>query len=541
MLVQDHPGCEAALTPPRPAAPPGPTAGPWAQAASHRILYTTGRCPHQCLFCLDEAFPDCAEPTGDDLRRKLDAAAAAGFPSVTFMSREPLSRPDVVSLIAYGTGLGLEVVVSTNGLRFADASLLQRCVDAGLRSIEMSFHYPDADTYATLTRTPPRGFARLLHALDNVDAYNAAHPDAPLKVHVNTVLNGLNVHRLAEVMGHLDERLRHTPTGVSLKAMSIPPGRADVLREAGALVSYGTLREALTGFFAARQDGSVVVRLGTLPYCVAPGFEHLSSHLTFVWRQLAIEWDLSERRRMEDVIAHRDDDAFPQEPLLLQVCAACTLDALCGYRSIFPDVKRGREFGPVPSRRDPVDVLVASGATREQADAALAAARRSAVARPPVRPALDPEGAGGPAPADLAAAPPAPDGEPEEAVRRIAHLLDEAFGRPPGAGAVLPGGFAVDLVRLSRHEVEVELRPVAAPPEGGAPAVGAAPPSSGAAAVQAEAGPLVLLLEPSRSPDQRCFARAGDVCVSYRGPSVGRGSPRLRALMDVVQRLAACL
>lgn len=508
MLTRGFPGGDATALPPVPVAPAGAQGGHWAQAASHRIIYMTGRCPHSCLFCLDTAYPDCAEPTGDDIRRKLDDAAAAGFPSVTFMSREPLSRPDIVALIAYGTGLGLEVVVSTNALRFTDATLLQRCVDAGLGSFEMSFHYPDAESYAALTQTPPRGFARLLKALDNVDAWNAAHPAAPLRVHVNTVLNGLNVRRLREVVGHLDERLRHTPTGVSLKAMVVPPGRADTLRDAGALVSYATLREELPRFFATRQDGTVAVRLGTLPYCAAPGFEHLSSHLTFIWRQLAIEWDVSERRRMEDVIAHRDEDALPQEPLLRAVCATCSLDALCGYRSVFPDVKRGPEFGPIPCHRDPVDVLVASGATREQADAALAAARRSAAERPPVRPAV----------AASAGAPPEPEPEPEAAVRRIAGLVEDAFGRL-GEAAVLPGGFAVGTVRLARTEVEIELRPASETP----------------------AEPLVLFLEPARSPDQRCFARAGDVCVSYRGPSVGRGSPRLEALMGVVRRLAACL
>ena len=489
----------------------------WERNDSHRIIYTTHRCPHRCIFCLDADFPDCPEPSADDVRRRLDEAAADGFPGVTFMAREPLARPDIVSLIRHGADLGLAMCVSTNALRFADEDFLARCIEAGLDGVEMSFHYPDAETYAAITRAPARMFDRLLRALDNLDRNAVAHPERTLGVHVNTVVSGYNVHRLHEVVGHLDERLRHAPAGVSLKAMIVPRGRDGVLAEAHAIVPFPALREHLGRFFAERPEKPIAVRLGTLPYCAVPGGEHLSSYLSFIWRQLRVEWNLAGRDEMVDVIAHQHDHSLPQDPILLDTCSRCTLDPICGYRSIFPDLATHPEQGPVPSDRDPIELMIASGATRDQAEVALEGARRAMATRPKVARAPVPdEGAAGPPTGDPPAGAAAPA---DEAVLRVARRAEAVFA----GGLALAGGYRVSRVRVCEKEVEVDLR--REPPDG-------APGTDSAAGTDDDA--LRLLLEPARRPDQRCFARVGDVCVSYSGSSIGRDSPKMAAVRAAV-------
>lgn len=92
-----------------------------ARAAGERrpivVWNLTRTCNLKCVHCYtsSEACKYEGELTTDQCRHVLDDLAAFKVPAVLFSGGEPMVRPDLFELIAYARGLGLHVVVSTNG------------------------------------------------------------------------------------------------------------------------------------------------------------------------------------------------------------------------------------------------------------------------------------------------------------------------------------------------------------------------------------------------------------------------------------------
>ena len=77
----------------------------------------TRTCNLKCVHCYtqSEARKYDGELSTDQCKRVLDDLAAFKVPAVLFSGGEPLVRKDVLELAAYARGLGLHVVLSTNG------------------------------------------------------------------------------------------------------------------------------------------------------------------------------------------------------------------------------------------------------------------------------------------------------------------------------------------------------------------------------------------------------------------------------------------
>ncbi|MDL2226804.1 radical SAM protein, partial [Deltaproteobacteria bacterium OttesenSCG-928-M10] len=79
---------------------------------------TTRACNLVCRHCRAEAIgtPPPDELSHEEGRGFLDQLAAwPPAPMVILSGGEPLLRPDIIDLAAYGTSLGLRMLLSTNG------------------------------------------------------------------------------------------------------------------------------------------------------------------------------------------------------------------------------------------------------------------------------------------------------------------------------------------------------------------------------------------------------------------------------------------
>src|SRR5690606_32152250 len=89
----------------------------------------------RCVHCYTDSearkYPD--ELTTQEALAVLDDLAAFKVPAVLFSGGEPLVRPDIYELAAYARGLGLHVVLSTNGTLIDEA--------AARRLAELRFAY----------------------------------------------------------------------------------------------------------------------------------------------------------------------------------------------------------------------------------------------------------------------------------------------------------------------------------------------------------------------------------------------------------------
>lgn len=99
---------------------------------------TTNRCNMFCEHCYREAGEQAkGELTTAEAKRMLDGIARAGFKIMIFSGGEPLTRPDIVELVAYAAGLGLFPVFGTNGTLLT-RELACRLKDAGARGMGIS-------------------------------------------------------------------------------------------------------------------------------------------------------------------------------------------------------------------------------------------------------------------------------------------------------------------------------------------------------------------------------------------------------------------
>ena len=100
---------------------------------------STVACNLACVHCRASAqtTPDADELTTNQVLRLIDQLVEMGRPILIISGGEPLLRPDIYEIAAYGTGRGLRVAVSPNGTLLTHEAV--RCLkEAGIRRISVS-------------------------------------------------------------------------------------------------------------------------------------------------------------------------------------------------------------------------------------------------------------------------------------------------------------------------------------------------------------------------------------------------------------------
>ncbi|MBI1847771.1 MAG: TIGR04053 family radical SAM/SPASM domain-containing protein, partial [Candidatus Rokubacteria bacterium] len=117
-------------------------AGPFDRSPFIVIWETTRACALACVHCRAEAQPrrDPGELTTEEGRALIDRVAAFGDPPplLVLTGGDPLRRPDVESLVAYGTGRGLSVSMTPSGTAAATEARLRGLEQAGLARLAVS-------------------------------------------------------------------------------------------------------------------------------------------------------------------------------------------------------------------------------------------------------------------------------------------------------------------------------------------------------------------------------------------------------------------
>jgi radical SAM protein len=129
---------------------------PYARSPFIAIWETTRACALACVHCRAEAMPrrDPRELTTEEGKALLDRIAAFGDPSplVVFTGGDPLRRPDIAELVAYGTRIGLVVSLTPSGTAAATAEKLRALKDAGLARLAVSLDGAGAESHDAFRR-----------------------------------------------------------------------------------------------------------------------------------------------------------------------------------------------------------------------------------------------------------------------------------------------------------------------------------------------------------------------------------------------------
>ena len=115
------------------------------------IWETTRACALACVHCRAEAIPrrDPRELTTDEGRTLMDRVAAFGDPPplLVLTGGDPLRRPDIVDLVAYGSRRGLSVSLTPSGTAAVTETRLRALRDAGLARLAVSLDGATAEAH----------------------------------------------------------------------------------------------------------------------------------------------------------------------------------------------------------------------------------------------------------------------------------------------------------------------------------------------------------------------------------------------------------
>lgn len=160
------------------------------------IWETTQACDLACEHCRADArparHPD--ELSTDEARILLDDLSEFGDRQLVVLSGgDPMKRPDLVDLVAYGTDVGLRMTLTPSGTSQLDYDAISALQDAGLRRMALSIDGATADRHDTF-----RGEAGSFQ--QTMAAAAAAH-DLGLPLQVNTTVCRSTVDDLPAIAG----------------------------------------------------------------------------------------------------------------------------------------------------------------------------------------------------------------------------------------------------------------------------------------------------------------------------------------------------
>jgi AdoMet-dependent heme synthase len=231
------------------------------------IWETTQACALACRHCRASARPwrDPLELSTEEGRRVVRQTAEMGTPLIVFSGGDPVSRPDLVELIAEGKQCGLRTATIPAATDALTPELVGRLKDAGLDQLALSLDFPEASLHDAF-RGVPGAFEKTMRAV------SWAHGlDLPLQI--NTTL-------CADTVPHLERMASF------VESLGIVFWEVFFLVPTGRGTDLGGLRaEECERIFAllhrVQQKGSFIVKVTEAPHYrrhVAQQVRHAAGH-----------------------------------------------------------------------------------------------------------------------------------------------------------------------------------------------------------------------------------------------------------------------
>lgn len=152
----------------------------------------TRTCNLSCIHCraasIDKPYPN--ELTTEECFRLLDDMTTFASPIIILTGGEPLLRPDIFEIAAYGTEKGLRMVMATNGL-LIDGETCQRMKEASIQRVSISLDGATAQSHDQF-RQVKGAFAGSLRGIDLLKK-------ASIEFQINTTITRENLDELPDI------------------------------------------------------------------------------------------------------------------------------------------------------------------------------------------------------------------------------------------------------------------------------------------------------------------------------------------------------
>lgn len=152
----------------------------------------TRNCNLNCVHCRAAATrgPYSGELDTAAARRLIDQIAEVGNPIVILTGGEPLMRPDIFEVAAYGTSKGLRMVMAPNGTLITE-SAAAKMAESGIKRISISIDGADSSSHDRF-RGVDGAFAGAMRGIANAKA-------AGIEFQINTTVSKANLAQIPAI------------------------------------------------------------------------------------------------------------------------------------------------------------------------------------------------------------------------------------------------------------------------------------------------------------------------------------------------------
>jgi heme b synthase len=124
-------------------------------------------------------------------RRILDEIASFSAPVIILTGGEPLLRPDIFDIAAYGNNKGLRMVMATNGT-LVTHEIARKMIDAGVRRVSISIDGLDAESHDDFRKVP----GAFVAAMGGIEALKKVG----LEFQINTTVTKANLGSIKGIL-----------------------------------------------------------------------------------------------------------------------------------------------------------------------------------------------------------------------------------------------------------------------------------------------------------------------------------------------------
>ncbi|MGQ9455305.1 MAG: radical SAM protein [Armatimonadota bacterium] len=159
----------------------------------------TNACNLHCVHCraLPAGSRSPHELTTEEAKLLLEQIVQFARPSVVLSGGEPLIRPDWAEIANYGTSLGLQMLIATNG-SLLTREVAEQMTGVGIKRISVSIDGADAKTHDSL-RGVPGAFEAAWEGISKARS-------AGIEYQINTTVTKSNVDQIPAILNLATER-----------------------------------------------------------------------------------------------------------------------------------------------------------------------------------------------------------------------------------------------------------------------------------------------------------------------------------------------
>jgi heme b synthase len=234
--------------------PTHPHGNPKSGASLRLVAWeTTRNCNLACVHCRASATmgPYENELTTEESFRLLDQIAEVARPIIILTGGEPLLREDIFDIAAYGTRLGMRMVMALNGTLLT-VPVAEKLVGAGIKRLSISIDGATADSHDR--------FRQVDGAFEGALAGVEAAKSAGLEFQINTTITKSNlaeIPRIHELTIELGAVAHHI-------FLLVPTGRGKYIVDQA--IDAAEYEEVLNWFYDQRERSELELKATCAPH-----------------------------------------------------------------------------------------------------------------------------------------------------------------------------------------------------------------------------------------------------------------------------------